>query len=218
MNSFNNAIKHAHLTALRFSRFDAALFDLTPARVEMLRTVLRFGSDGISQATLRWCLRVTAPTVSIMVRALATLGFVERTPHPHDRRTWLIKLTPRAEHALRYIHWLTHVQSHWRLALACVISPLTGVPRKGWGKTVRKVRTILDRFTQHLGLEGGCNPWSHFEGEDEFYNADVPDNPITFDLIPVDWDDSDFEDDEPMLDILQDLQAQGLCQSDSDAI
>ncbi len=228
MKRLNYAIKQAHLTALKFTRGDAASVNLTPARVDMLRMLLSGGRQGMSQAELRRNLGVASPTVSIMVRALEALGFVQRTPHS-DRRTWLVTLTDLAKTALRFIQWMTHVQSHYRLADACVFSRDAGVPQKGWKKTVNRLRKRLDTFVDRLGRDGVSNPWDYFEDENEFYDAEVPENPITFDLIPVDWDDNfageDDDDDNddrlpeaPMHDLLADMTAAGLGHPDADTI
>lgn len=224
MNAFNFTIKQAHFTALKFTRADAALVNLTPARIDMLRMLLAGGRHGMSQAELRRNLGVSAPVVSIMVRALEALGHVERTKDPDDRRTWLIKLTALAQRVLRFVQWMTHVQSHYRLAYACVFSRTSGVPQTGWKKTINRVRKRLETFVQRLGRDGVSNPWNHLEDEDEFYNADVPDNPILHDLIPVDWEetfepgDDDPDDITPMADLLADLTARGLGHPDADAI
>lgn len=41
--------------------------------------------------------RVSAPSMTKTVNCLADQGLVERTPHPHDRRSQLIALTPDGE-------------------------------------------------------------------------------------------------------------------------
>jgi DNA-binding MarR family transcriptional regulator len=207
MNTVDFAIKQAHFTALRFSRRDAARVDLTPARVDMLRTILVGGdSKGISQSYLRRLLNVSAPNVSVMVRALEELRFVERVRHPDDRRTLLVSLTDRGKLALRMIELLHNVEGHARLMLACIFSPTSGTPQRGWSKAVAEFRGKLDEFRRRLHSKP-FNPWDFVEHQEDFYDEDVPENPIRIDFTPVDWDDDFFVDHTVMQDILMEKLA-----------
>ncbi len=64
---------------------------LTVARTHLLWEVHRFGPT--TQQTLAAALKVTPRNVTGLVDALETGGFVERRPHPGDRRATLVTLT-----------------------------------------------------------------------------------------------------------------------------
>jgi DNA-binding MarR family transcriptional regulator len=68
---------------------------LTPARMHVL-WVVRAGGP-VSQQQLAEALRVTPRNVTGLVDALESGGFVTREPHPTDRRSILVTLTPRGE-------------------------------------------------------------------------------------------------------------------------
>ena len=94
------AIKRVHLRVLAVTRPIIKNYGLTPARFDMLRIVL-LHPDGIAQATVRWLLGVSAPTVSRMLKSLQQLGFVERERDVADGRCLIVRLTPRGRVAVR---------------------------------------------------------------------------------------------------------------------
>lgn len=175
-------MKHAHLAALRFSRPDAALVGLTPARIDMLRAICEAGS-GISQKVLRSSLCVSAATTSIMVRALETLGFVSRRPDRRDARTWWVRLTAVGTAALRWIYHATHGSGTWRLAFTCIFGRIAGVPGRGWDLAMSRLELHLAEFRGRTSL-GSHNPWVSNDDDESFYFDDVPDNPARIDLAP----------------------------------
>lgn len=75
---------------------DAALksYDLSFSRFEFLRLLAftRSGSLPLSKASAR--LQVHPTTVTSTVDRLEDQGFVQRVPHPTDRRTTLVELLP----------------------------------------------------------------------------------------------------------------------------
>lgn len=100
MNYYFFAMKRAFHATLRVTRDVAAAFGLTPARSDMLYAIFRApgharprGRGELTQRELREKLGVSAPTVSRMVRALESLGFVERRRSYRDRRTLDVQLT-----------------------------------------------------------------------------------------------------------------------------
>jgi DNA-binding MarR family transcriptional regulator len=64
---------------------------LTTSRVHCLWELSRSGPS--TQATLASALEVTPRTVTSLVDALESTGYVERRPHPTDRRAVLVVLT-----------------------------------------------------------------------------------------------------------------------------
>ncbi|KQY04903.1 MarR family transcriptional regulator [Mycobacterium sp. Root135] len=87
------SVMRAHQILL--ARVEAALrpYDLSFSRYELLR-LLAFSGNGalpITKASDRLQVHVTSVTHAI--RRLEGDGLVERTPHPTDRRTTLVRLT-----------------------------------------------------------------------------------------------------------------------------
>lgn len=68
---------------------------LTTARVTVLWT-LQLGGPSTQQA-LADAIAVSARNISALVDVLEANGYVERTPHPDDRRAVIVRLTPTAE-------------------------------------------------------------------------------------------------------------------------
>lgn len=66
---------------------------LTPARAEILWVLHRFGPS--TQRALSGVLKCTPRNVTGLIDALESLGFVERTAHPSDRRAVLVRLSDR---------------------------------------------------------------------------------------------------------------------------
>jgi DNA-binding MarR family transcriptional regulator len=64
---------------------------LTPARTHLLWELHRLGPS--TQQTLATALNVTPRNVTGLVDALEAGGFVDRRPHPSDRRATLVTLT-----------------------------------------------------------------------------------------------------------------------------
>jgi DNA-binding MarR family transcriptional regulator len=57
-------------------------------------------NEGINQARLAELIEIEPITLGRLVDKLETLGLIERHPHPTDRRTWLLHLTPAARSRL----------------------------------------------------------------------------------------------------------------------
>ena len=70
---------------------------LTAARAHLLWVLEHSGPS--TQQAMATALEVTPRNVTGLVDALETHGFVERTPHPNDRRATLVRLTASGEQA-----------------------------------------------------------------------------------------------------------------------
>lgn len=68
---------------------------LTTARTHLLWELHRMGPS--TQRALAGVLQVSARNVSGLVDALEGAGYVQRQPHPGDRRAFLVTLTGRGE-------------------------------------------------------------------------------------------------------------------------
>ena len=74
---------------------------LTTARARLLQELHRLGPS--TQRCLAVVLAVSSSSVSTLIDALETGGFVRRDPHPTDHRASLVSLTPQGSHALPVI-------------------------------------------------------------------------------------------------------------------
>lgn len=75
---------------------------LTRARAELLWRLYHQGS--MTQRELSDALRCTPRNVTGLLDALQENGFVDRTPHPTDRRATLVTLTSQGDAALGRLH------------------------------------------------------------------------------------------------------------------
>jgi DNA-binding MarR family transcriptional regulator len=75
-------------------RVNLAERGLTPARAEALLVLSRHES-GMVQRELSQALRCSPRHITALIDALETHGFVDRRPHPADRRASLVTLTRR---------------------------------------------------------------------------------------------------------------------------
>ena len=75
------------------------------ARMEALGALMNMQGkqEYITQNDLAQRLRVEGPTITRIVDILSGEGLVERKPHPHDRRSNVISITPKGEVVLKDI-------------------------------------------------------------------------------------------------------------------
>ncbi|CAN5421461.1 hypothetical protein BH09MYX1_BH09MYX1_18520 [soil metagenome] len=172
-------MKMAHLSALNFTRMHTEAVGLTPARLDMLRALMAGWKTGMLQSTLRRKLCVSAPVVSIMVRAIEELGFVRRERCSDDRRTFVIWLTEKGEAALRQIYHDTVIEPFRDLKLQIAFGRKSAKRFAGkWEKAVFRLEGLISEFRREF-CRGLNNPWEIDEDvDDPFYTADVPGNPM----------------------------------------
>jgi DNA-binding MarR family transcriptional regulator len=88
----------ARFTAILEATF--AAHGLTKASFEAIAALRRAGAPyRMSQTTLMQALSLTPGTVSVRIDRLVAEGLVVREPHAEDRRSVLVRLTPRGEEA-----------------------------------------------------------------------------------------------------------------------
>jgi DNA-binding MarR family transcriptional regulator len=172
--------KQAHLSTLLLYREFAEPLGLTPARMDMLRAIA-IHERPITQAQLWRLLSVCKAVVSVMVRSLEKLGFVERTRCLWDQRTHVVKVTDAGIAALRELFYETRTHGLLRCAyLAPFLRP--DKPMEQWERELDELSEINYRIRKGFGrtLE---NPWGNDPETDELvYYADVPGNPIRIDI------------------------------------
>ena len=66
-------------------------------------------NEGINQKGLAELLEIEPITLGRIVDKLEAMGLIERHPHPTDRRTWLLHLTPAARPKLEQVRELGEV-------------------------------------------------------------------------------------------------------------
>ncbi len=74
---------------------------LSPARLSLLSVLVFGGSRSRSLGELARAEQVTAPTVTVLVKALERGGYVRRRADPDDGRSWLVSATAKARRVLR---------------------------------------------------------------------------------------------------------------------
>jgi DNA-binding MarR family transcriptional regulator len=84
----------ARLLRKRFEQ-NARGSGLTRSQWQVLAYLER--NEGIQQGALAELLELEPITLGRIVDKLQALGFVERLPHPTDRRIWLLRLTDKAK-------------------------------------------------------------------------------------------------------------------------
>jgi DNA-binding MarR family transcriptional regulator len=144
----------------------------------------------ITQAQLWRLLSVCKSVVSVMVRSLEKLGFIERTRCFLDSRTYVVKVTESGRAALRELFFETRTHGLLRCAL---LAPFArpDKPIEHWEHALHKLSAIASKIRAGFGRTLH-NPWTQdFELEDPLYYADVPGNPIRIDIQNTweeDWD------------------------------
>lgn len=186
-------MKHAHLSALRITRKETAVVDLTPARLDMLRVVLERSGEML-QSSLRRLLGVSNSVISIMVRALERAGFVVREPCREDRRTFWVRLTLQARYALRRVFYGAVTEGFLELTLISAFAK-DHFPHRGWERVVNDLEAKLHLMRAAFGLGStDYNPWEANDDDRPFYYAPVIPNPNRVDIAPEDdpYDDQLF--------------------------
>jgi DNA-binding MarR family transcriptional regulator len=108
-------VKRAHLANNWWALGKLREFGITPARFDLMRMIYERNFRW-AQSELRRALGVARATISVMVRALVKLGWIEREKNPFDRRTFDCVLTYEG-----------------RRVVASVMSALV------WPKVIRKI-------------------------------------------------------------------------------
>jgi DNA-binding MarR family transcriptional regulator len=89
------------ITRLNRRLRQSALGGVSPAQASMLATIEKLGRPALGELALKE--QIQPPSVSRMVRALETAGFVTLLADPVDRRCTRVALTPGGQHELSVI-------------------------------------------------------------------------------------------------------------------
>ena len=124
---------------------------LTESRVHALWVLHHAGAS--TQQTLAQALGTTPRSVSALVDGLQTAGYVERRPHPDDRRAVLVTLTPSAEQMMARMQ-----EDHRRLAEE-LLAAVEEVDRAAFARGVDAVfwrlsELVRDESVHYAGVEG----------------------------------------------------------------
>lgn len=88
------------LYSQQFDRRSRDELGLTQAQVRLLAMLAAHGDEPVSQAALAHRVGVTPMAVTTLCDRMAAAGWIERRPHPGDRRINHLHLLPKAHKAL----------------------------------------------------------------------------------------------------------------------
>ena len=185
MNTVSFEMRQAHLAAFRFACKTTSLVGLTPARLNIIRTLLERPGHSVLQRDLHQLLGVSRTVISIMVRALVELGFVTRKPSLKDRRTFVIEPTPLAERALRRVHLENNILGYLPLAFSSTLGERFAPP-SDWEKQLQNAADVLRKFRDGLGRGETYNPWDVNEDDLGLLDPRLEEDAIAFDLLDED--------------------------------
>ncbi len=192
MNTVSFEMRQAHLAAFRFASKTTSLVGLTPARLNIIRTLLERPGHSVLQSNLHHLLGVSRTVISIMVRALEKLGFLTRRPSLKDRRTFVLEPTPLAERALRRVHLENNVFGYLPLAFSSTLGERFAPPAD-WELQFGQASLVLRKFRDGLGRGESYNPWDVNEDDYGLLAPRPEEDAIAFDLLDeeeeVEWRD-----------------------------
>ena len=84
------------VTRLLRCRFDRIVRETSLTRSQWRAISCLARSEGMSQAALAEVLEIEPITLTRLIDRMQAKGFVERRPHPRDRRSWSLHLTAAA--------------------------------------------------------------------------------------------------------------------------
>lgn len=103
--------------------------------------------EGVPLNKLAKYMRIAPPMASVIVEAMVSQGYIERSTSPDDRRAKRIRLTPRAE----------EIYMSGDKAILKIIAKVAGGNPPGfldeWHGTLLKVKNILERVNGKSGAE-----------------------------------------------------------------
>jgi len=85
----------AYQRAFALAKEELEPYDLTPPQFGVLAFLWQ--QDGMTQVELSEKSQVDRTTLGGLIDRLEKSGVVERRPHPHDRRAYQIRLTPKGK-------------------------------------------------------------------------------------------------------------------------
>lgn len=89
-------IKRSSLVFDKLSNQLLAPYDLTGSQFKILMMLYKYPACSVRQADIEAKFSMTNPTVTGLVQKLEEKNLVERVPHPEDKRSKVLKLTPDA--------------------------------------------------------------------------------------------------------------------------
>ena len=89
------------LYSQQFDRHARDKLGLTQAQVRLLAVLASHDDEPVSQADLAHKVGVTPMAVAALCDRLAAAGWIERRPHPEDRRVNHLHMLPKARKALQ---------------------------------------------------------------------------------------------------------------------
>lgn len=115
---------------------------ISPAELDALALVA--GRPNITPKDLAAVTYLTTSATTALIDRLATAGYLQRTPHPHDRRSIVVQLTDRGERLTSDLS-RRYISKFEKLASTDAISE----------RTLRAMLAGLQSFTEALASEQG---------------------------------------------------------------
>ena len=120
---------------------------LTTSRTHLLWELHRLGPS--TQQALASAMKVTPRNVTGLVDALESHGYVERRPHPTDRRALQVTLTDRGSRTM------AAMESDREQAAAELVAGLTEQELDQFGRVLTSVTDRLRRLVEAAAVETG---------------------------------------------------------------
>jgi len=189
MHALMFQLKRAHLSAIKGARALSYRTGLTPARHDVMTAITRFGNgEGDEyQSRISQTLGLSRTTISRMVRRLVDLGLLSRRRSPHDRRTFLVRLTREGARRWRRVLFITvrykPLQRRFERAFG----------ERSWTTYYALTNLIfaVERIAKHLGDTSW--PLQLIREPNDFIDVDADDwQPPTDEDVSEDADDDQF--------------------------
>ncbi len=125
----------------KFTRIYAKILtdaDLTLPQYALLNQLLPLGSVSMTEISSR--LQITKPAVTSLVDRLEEKKFLERRPHPKDRRVILLHILPKG------VRIVSKIQSYALNILSKAYSQFGAVEQKAISRFYSTLSTTMDEF------------------------------------------------------------------------
>ncbi|MCI5223709.1 MAG: MarR family transcriptional regulator [Candidatus Electrothrix sp. AR4] len=133
---------HKSLTQLYINERNPDCFDLSMAQVNLLLAVR--GQEELTLSGLAEVLKVSSPSVSVMVERLVERNMLIRNRSDKDRRKVIIVLSPNAEQLIE------KMEEQMLTAFIGLVEELGPETARKWGEVLQRVEQVLGRQNKKI--------------------------------------------------------------------